>query len=69
MSSGSSLSAVEREHLELQIDKSWRKVQQLDGALSRQLWEQGAARRALGKAFEDAQAEHNRLKAIERSAV
>jgi hypothetical protein len=69
MSSGASLSAVEREHLELQIDKSWSKVEQLESALSRQLWEQGAARRALAKVFDEARAEYERLKAIERSAA
>ena len=63
------MSATDQEELEAQIDKSWQKVELLDAALSRQLWEQGAARRALGEEFEKAHAEYERLKAIERSAA
>jgi len=63
------MSATDQEELEAQIDKSWQKVQMLQSALSRQLWEQNAARRALGEAFEKAHAEYERLKSIERSAA
>ena len=57
------MTVTRQDNLEAQLDESWKKVQALDAALSRQLWEQGAARRALGEAFTKERAEYELLRA------
>jgi hypothetical protein len=57
------------DELEALLDGSWKKLEKLEAALSRQLWEQGAARRVLGERFEKEHAEYQRLRAIVKSSL